>query len=92
MSDERSELDIGESAHLALTMTECASKNDFKPSRSKLLCTGYLSTSFIFLALFLTRFTKILSGRAWRLNFSQMNSQKVSRQGNEMYSNRRPTS
>jgi hypothetical protein len=69
MSDERNEPDVCESAHLALTMTQCASKSGFKPSRSKLLCTRYLSISVILLALFLTRFTKILSGRAWRLKF-----------------------
>jgi hypothetical protein len=44
-------------------------ESDFKPSRSKLLCIKYLSISFILLALFLIRFTKILSGRAWRLKF-----------------------
>jgi hypothetical protein len=69
MSDERNESDICESAHLALTMTQCASKSGFKPNRSKLLCTRYLSISFILLPLFLIRFTKIWSGRAWRLKF-----------------------
>jgi hypothetical protein len=69
MSDERNEPDICESAHLALTMTQCASKSGFKPSRSKPLYVRYLAISFILLALFLTRFTKLLSGRAWRLKF-----------------------
>jgi hypothetical protein len=69
MSDERNESDICESAHLALTMTQCAPKSGFKASRSKLLCIKYLSISFILLALFLTRLTKILSGRAWQLKF-----------------------
>jgi hypothetical protein len=58
MSDERNEPDICESAHLALTMTQCASKSGFKLSRSKLLCIRYLSIYFILLAPLLTRFTK----------------------------------
>jgi hypothetical protein len=69
MPDERNEPDICESAHLALIITQCALKSGFKPSRSKLLCIRYLSIPFILLALFLTRFTKILLDRAWRLKF-----------------------
>jgi hypothetical protein len=69
MSDETNEPDICESAHLALTMTQCGSKSGFKPGRSKLLCIRDLNISFILLALFLTRFTKILSARGWRLKF-----------------------
>jgi hypothetical protein len=62
MSDERNEPDIRKSAHLALTMTQCASKSGFKPSRPVYQLSKHL---FYSLTLFLTQFTKIVAGRPY---------------------------